>query len=136
MLGCIHPMSSPMMKTIFGFAVPWAEAVTLAIAVEVHNTTRAIQSFLNMLMVFPSMSAAEVRAAAFAQLHPPTVCPGRPARLHSGGVSIPAELRAVGRMPFARSNMGRGITDALCVFGRWPAIARGGTWRALQTKNP
>src|SRR5690349_12962264 len=51
MLGCIHPMSSPMMKTMLGFAAPCAEAVTLAIAVAVHNMTRAIQSFLNMLMV-------------------------------------------------------------------------------------
>src|SRR5437879_3277490 len=51
MLGCIQPMSSPMMKRILGFCPCWAEAGMLAIVVAVHNTTRAPQSFLNRLMV-------------------------------------------------------------------------------------
>src|SRR6516165_356624 len=79
MLGCIHPMSSPMMKRMLGFCpcgccCCWAEAGMLAIVVAVHITTRAPQIDLNRLMVaFLSVgfvSAAEAWAAASAR--PPT----------------------------------------------------------------
>jgi len=63
MLGCIQPMSSPMMKRMFGFCpCCYAEAGTLAIVVAVLNTTRAHQIALNLLIVIPySMLAAELR---------------------------------------------------------------------------
>src|ERR1700730_13795259 len=51
MLGCIMPMSSPMMKRMLGFCPCWAEAGTHAIVAAVHNTTRAPQIALNRLMV-------------------------------------------------------------------------------------
>src|SRR5262245_54411071 len=73
MLGCIQPMSSPMMKRMLGFCPCWAEAGMLAIVVAVHITTRAPQIVLNMLMVaFLDVGCRKAGAAAFAQLHPPT----------------------------------------------------------------
>src|SRR5215831_16420163 len=56
MLGCIHPISSPMMKRMLGFCpcgccCCWAEAGMLAIVVAAHATTRAPQIVLNMRMV-------------------------------------------------------------------------------------
>jgi hypothetical protein len=76
MLGCIHPISSPMMKMMLGFCPCWAKAGALAIVVAVHNTARARQIFLDRLIVtllnvwlLSTMSAVEARAAAFAQFH-------------------------------------------------------------------
>jgi hypothetical protein len=40
-----------MMKRMLGFYPGWAEAGTLAIVVAVHNTARAPQIALNMLML-------------------------------------------------------------------------------------
>src|SRR5690349_7712312 len=119
MLGCIHPMSSPMMKTMLGFAAPCAEAVTLAIAVAVHNMTRAIQSFLNMLMVASFNVGCRSPGRS---LRPAPPSDGLPSR--TGQVSILAGLGANGRMPFARGDLGRAIVDALCVFGRSRTVSR------------
>src|SRR5215475_6086687 len=46
-----QPTSSPMMTRMLGFWPCWAEAGLLAIVVAIHNTTRAPQIPLNMLMV-------------------------------------------------------------------------------------
>src|SRR6202012_3031312 len=78
MLGCIHPMSSPMMKRMLGFCpcgccCCWAEVGMLAIVVTPHAKARAHQIALNLLMVAVLDPAADARAAAFARLHPPTV---------------------------------------------------------------
>lgn len=59
----------------------------LAIVVAVPSTTRAPQIVLNKLMLLPLMSAANARAAASAQLYPPTVL-ADPCRI----------IRAVGRL--------------------------------------
>src|SRR5262245_15127258 len=76
MLGCIQPMSSPMMKRMLGFCPCWADAGMLAIVVAVHITTRAPQIVLNRLMVaFLDVGCRKARAAAFAHLHPPTENP-------------------------------------------------------------
>src|SRR5579872_6970092 len=73
MLGCIQPISSPMMKRMLGFCpCAWAGAGRLAIVVAVLNATRALQIVLNGPMVAFPFSAAKLRAAAFARLHPPT----------------------------------------------------------------
>src|SRR5262249_20054454 len=108
MLGCIQPMSSPMMKRILGFCPCCAEAGTLAIVMVIHITTRAPQIVLNLLMVaLSSMSAAEARAAAVAHIHPP--CLGL----------LPIQDRAPGA--FGRTLGGwqirRSALDALCTFG-------------------
>src|SRR5262245_27672542 len=51
MLGCIHPMSSPMMNRILGFCPCWAETGRLAMVVAAHATTTAPQIVLNRFMV-------------------------------------------------------------------------------------
>src|SRR5215470_11337156 len=51
MLGCIHPMSSPMMKRMLGFCPCWAKAGMLAIVVVLHAKTRAPQIVLSMRMI-------------------------------------------------------------------------------------
>src|SRR5215468_1144037 len=72
MLGCIQPMSSPMMKRILGFCPCCAEAGTLAIVMVIHITTRAPQIVLNLLMVaLSSMSAAEAPSRSL-RPRPPT----------------------------------------------------------------
>src|SRR6516164_1844746 len=109
MLGCIHPMSSPMMKRMLGFCACWAEAGMLAIVVAVHITTRAPQIFLNMLMVaYLNVGCRKARAAAFAQLYPPSAC------------CCPCSIVfwASGRMPCARQ-VDPGDPGALCDFGRF-----------------
>src|SRR5882724_10922342 len=108
MLGCIMPMSSPMMKRMLGF-VPWAEAGALAIVVAVHNTTRAPQIALNKLMVTLLMEAAEARAAAFAPFREATKCS---CRILLTGIM----QRARGRT-FREADVGRSALDALCGFG-------------------
>jgi hypothetical protein len=72
MLGCIQPMSSPMMKRMLGFC-PWAEAGMLAIVVTEHNTTSALQIVLNTFMIASPMSAADAGPQRFTPLDPPTV---------------------------------------------------------------
>src|ERR1700757_1588896 len=71
MLGCIQPISSPMMKRIFGFCpCAWAGVGMLAIVVALHNATRALQIVLNKLMVaFLFFRPPKPGAAALA--HPP-----------------------------------------------------------------
>jgi hypothetical protein len=61
------------MKRMLGFCPCWAEAGMLAIVVVIHATARAPQIVLNMLMVAFLDIGCRSRAAAFAQLHPPTV---------------------------------------------------------------
>src|SRR6266481_395919 len=56
MPGCIQPISSPMMNRMLGLAGACAVAGRLAIVVAVHNTARAPQIALNMLM-FPFLNA-------------------------------------------------------------------------------
>src|SRR5262249_49465558 len=51
MLGCIQPISSPMMKRMLGFCPCWAETGMLAIPVVIHTTTRAPQIVLNIRMI-------------------------------------------------------------------------------------
>src|SRR6516165_1608213 len=115
MLGCIHPMSSPMMKRMLGFCpcgccCCWAEAGMLAIVVAVHITTRAPQIDLNRLMVaFLSVglvSAAEAWAAAFARLR----------RLTGFGCPRGMWFRANGRTP-SGAEIRRSALGALCTFG-------------------
>src|ERR1700745_2144139 len=103
MLGCIQPMSSPMMKRMLGFApCCWADAGRLAIVVAVHSTTRAAQIDLNMRMVASLMPAAESPAAAFAELHQPTFADPRRGM-----------FRAIGRTPRA-GEIDRSALRALC----------------------
>src|SRR5690348_18139778 len=88
MLGCIQPISSPMMKRILGFC-PWAEAGTLAIVVAAHNAARAPQITLNML--FP-----------FLECRLPKPGP-QPSPVSTHQPSLPAESRVV----MLRGNAGR-----------------------------
>src|ERR1700757_4770149 len=107
MLGCIHPMSSPMIKRMLGFCPCWAEAGLLAIVVAVHNTTRAHQITLNMLMVaFPSVGCRSPGRSL--RPPPPTkslffahaeACFGHTVGLPSG------------------YEIGRSALDTLCAFG-------------------
>src|ERR1700752_3491079 len=60
MLGCIHPMSSPMMKRMLGFCpCAWAGAGRFAIVVAIHDATRALQIVLNKPMIAFLFSATE-----------------------------------------------------------------------------
>jgi len=58
-----------MITRILGLC-PWAEAGTLAIVVAAHNTTRAPQIALNMLIAVFLNGGRRTRAAAFARLDP------------------------------------------------------------------
>src|SRR5260370_20167999 len=108
MLGCIQPMSSPIMKRMLGFCPCWAEAGMLAIAVAVHNTARAPQIFLNRLMV--------------ASLNVGCRCPGRslrpPPPTDRVSAFWPIQDHASGSQSDAlRKEIGRSALDALCDFG-------------------
>jgi hypothetical protein len=60
MLGCIQPMSSPMMKRMLGFCPCCAEAGMQAIVVATHNTTSAPQIALGLIIIaFPRWLAAD-----------------------------------------------------------------------------
>jgi hypothetical protein len=50
MLGCIQPMSSPMMKRMLGFCCCCAVAGTLAAIAATNNASRPRQSLLVILM--------------------------------------------------------------------------------------
>src|SRR5215831_12685047 len=67
MLGCIQPMSSPMMKRMFGFR-SWAAAGALAAVMAASEARQPSQAPLVMLIVGTSLAAARDGPAALCPL--------------------------------------------------------------------
>src|ERR1700748_1256450 len=113
MLGCIQPMSSPMMKMMLGFCPCWAEAGMLAIVVAVHSTARAPQIVLNMLMVaFPRCWLPKPGPQPSPNS---THQPALPLSTMQGHVS------AIDRTPRG-GEIGRSAWNALCASGRFQKV--------------
>src|SRR5215471_6384430 len=64
-LGCIQPMSSPMMKRMLGFCCCCAAAGVPATETAAHNASRPAKTFLAVIAC-SSLLAAREGAAAFA----------------------------------------------------------------------
>src|SRR6516165_9106269 len=60
MLGCIQPISSPMMKRMLGFCCCCADAVPATVTVA-KNVSTASQTILVMLMVAPTILSKVLR---------------------------------------------------------------------------
>src|SRR5215471_19482988 len=92
MLGCIQPMSSPMMKRMFGFCC-WAAAGALAAVTTASEARQPSQAPLLIRMVASSMSAARDGPAASARWHSRRAL-GETTRTHFGAVGMGRRLAA------------------------------------------
>src|SRR5579872_3320772 len=111
MLGCIQPMSSPMMNRMLGFCpCAWAGAGRLAIVAAVLNATSALQLVLNDPMIAFPFFGRQIYGPRPSpdSIHRPIFAFADPCRDMS---------RATGRAPCA-PEIGRSKPGALCSFGR------------------
>src|SRR5271166_4059258 len=95
MLGCIQPMSSPMMKRMLGFACCCcAAAGMLATVTATNNASRLSQIFLTMLMVLLVLAARDEAGS----LRPITIEPMRLVAHSSPGAILYRSSRGRGEL--------------------------------------